>query len=367
MLAPRRNRFAVLEVAASIKGSVARLAHIVRPDVAIVTMVGLEHYSAFRSLEAVAEEKGHLVGAIRPGGFAVLNADDEHVLAMRGRTGERIVTFGKSEAADFRVLSTDFAFPGPLSVRIAWADREESLTSSLVGAHFWLSVAAAFAAAVELGVPVALIKERISGFAPMSNRCQVVEAPGEPTFILDSAKAPFGTIGLAFDVVGTATARRKRIVIGQISDYPGNPNPKYRHIYKLARAVADEVIGVGENAHKLRAPEEDIASGRFRRLPDAHALHVYLQETAVEGDLILLKSSNSLHLERVVLARRGEVRCWTNKCGRRDGCVSCGLWAVPYEDHARARSRARWRRRKEAALRLLPSPLRRLTGAGRMA
>ncbi|MBN9075562.1 MAG: hypothetical protein J0H84_05020 [Rhizobiales bacterium] len=163
MRASRKDRFVVLEVAASGRSSVAQLAEIAKPDVAIVTMVGLEHYSAFRSLEAVAAEKGHLVAAVQPRGFAPLNADDEHVLAMRGRTGERIVTFGRSETADFRVLSTEFAFPGPLTLRIAWGGREETLTSPLPGSHFCVSVAAAFAAAVELGVPVPV--------APAARRC----------------------------------------------------------------------------------------------------------------------------------------------------------------------------------------------------
>ena len=163
MRASRKDRFVVLEVAASGRSSVAQLAEIAKPDVAIVTMVGLEHYSAFRSLEAVAAEKGHLVAAVQPRGFAPLNADDEHVLAMRGRTGERIVPFGRSETADFRVLSTEFAFPGPLTLRIAWGGREETLTSPLPGSHFCVSVAAAFAAAVELGVPVPV--------APAARRC----------------------------------------------------------------------------------------------------------------------------------------------------------------------------------------------------
>jgi UDP-N-acetylmuramoyl-tripeptide--D-alanyl-D-alanine ligase len=362
---PRTDRFAVLEVGASTKGSIARLADLVKPDIAIVTLVGLEHFSAFRTLEAVGEEKGHLVAAVRPGGFALLNADDEHVLAMRDRTAERIVTFGRSETADFRVLATEFTFPGPLSVRIAWTGGEETLTCPLLGSHFWVSVAASFAAAVELGVPVALAKERIAGFTPVRNRCQIVEMAGGPTFILDAAKAPYGTIGLSFDVVASAVGRRKRIVIGQISDYSGSSRKKHQNVYELARNVADEVIGVGENAHKFRASEEEIASGRFRRFLTVHDLYLYLKETAAEGDLILLKSSSSLHLERVAMAWEGGVRCWEDRCGRRDDCVRCGLYAVPFEEHARARSRARWRGRTEAIGRLISSPLRRVAGTAR--
>jgi UDP-N-acetylmuramoyl-tripeptide--D-alanyl-D-alanine ligase len=353
--APRADKFIVLEVGASTKGSVAQLADIVRPDIAIVTMVGLEHYSVFRSREAVGEEKGHLVAAVRPGGFALLNADDEHVLAMRGRTAERIVTFGRSETADFRVLATDFVFPGPLSVRIAWKGGEETITSPLLGSHFWVSVSASFAAAVELGVPVALIKERIAGFAAIRNRCQIVEMADGPTFILDAAKAPYGTVGLSFDVVASAVGRRKRIVIGQISDYSGTSRRKHRDVYELARNAADEVIGVGENAHKFGASEEEIASGRFRRFLTVHDLYLYLKETAAEGDLILLKSSSSLHLERVVMAWEGGVRCWEDRCGRRDDCVRCGLYGAPFEDHRLARRRARWHSRMGTVGRLFSS------------
>jgi UDP-N-acetylmuramoyl-tripeptide--D-alanyl-D-alanine ligase len=356
--ASRNSEFVVLEVGASRKGSIARSARLIDPDVVIVTIVGLEHYSAFRSLEAVADEKGCLVNAVRPGGFALLNADDEHVLAMRHRTRERIVTYGRDERADFRVLSAEFSFPGPLRVRIAWKGNEETIVSPLPGRHFWLAVAGAFAAAVELGVSPDQIKERIASFVGVQNRCQIMEVPEGPTFIVDAAKAPFGTIDLAFDVMSDATDRRRKVVIGQISDYAGNPYSKYTKVYQRARAVADEVIAVGENAHKVRATEGDIASGRFRRFRDVYDVYSYFKETAVEGDLILLKSSSSLHLERVALAWTSDVKCWEKRCGFTIGCVSCGLYTHPFHEHGPIRRRENRRRRWEKIRRLVAAPLR---------
>ncbi|WP_292428194.1 Mur ligase family protein [Mesorhizobium sp.] len=356
--ASRNSEFVVLEIGASKKGSVARSARLIEPDVAIVTIVDLEHYSVFRSLEAVADEKGWLVNAVRPGGFALLNADDEHVLAMRRRTRERIVTYGRDEGADFRVLSAEFSFPGPLRVRIAWKGNEETLVSPLPGKHFWLAVTAAFAAAVELGVSPEQIKERIAGFGGVPNRCQIMEVPHGPTFIVDAAKAPFGTIDLAFDVMSDATDRRRKVVIGQISDYAGNPYSKYTKAYQRARAVADEVIAVGDNAHKVRATEEDIASGRFHRFRDVYDVYAHLKKTAVEGDLILLKSSSSLHLERVALAWTSDVKCWEKRCGFTIGCVSCGLYSHPFHEHGRIRRREKRRRRREKIRRLVAAPFR---------
>ena len=356
--ASRKSKFVILEAGATRKGSIAQSARLIEPDVAIVTIVGLEHYSAFRSLEAVADEKGSLVDAVRPGGFALLNADDEHVLAMRHRTGERIVTYGRDERADFRIVSVEFTFPGPLRVRIAWKDNEETIVSSLPGKHFGLAVAAAFAAAVELGVSPDQIKERIASFGSVQNRCQIMEVPQGPTFIIDAAKAPFGTINLAFDVMSDATDRRRKVVIGQISDYAGNPYSKYTKAYQWARAVADEVIAVGDNAHKVRATEEDIANGRFHRFRDIYDVYSYLKETAVEGDLILLKSSSSLHLERVALAWTKDVKCWEKRCGFTIGCENCGLYAHPFPEHGQIRRRERRRQRRDRLRRLITAPFR---------
>jgi UDP-N-acetylmuramoyl-tripeptide--D-alanyl-D-alanine ligase len=185
-----------------------------------------------------------------------------------------------------------------------------------------------------------------------------MEVPEGPTFIVDAAKAPFGTIDLAFDVMSDATDRRRKVVIGQISDYAGNPYSKYTKVYQRARAVADEVIAVGENAHKVRATEGDIASGRFRRFRDVYDVYSYFKETAVEGDLILLKSSSSLHLERVALAWTSDVKCWEKRCGFTIGCVSCGLYTHPFHEHGPIRRRENRRRRWEKIRRLVAAPLR---------
>src|SRR5690606_13911103 len=99
------TRFLVSEFGASGPGSIARLAGLVEPDVAVVLMVGLAHAGGFGSLEQTAQEKSELVRAARPGGTAVLNVDDPRVSAMRAVAEERglsVVGFGQGAAADVR-------------------------------------------------------------------------------------------------------------------------------------------------------------------------------------------------------------------------------------------------------------------------
>ena len=129
------------------------MAELLKPDVAIVTLIDLEHYSVFRTREAVAAEKGMLVSNIRPGEFVVLNADDQHVMAMAGCTVERIVTFGQAAGVDYRATDIHAAFPERLSLTIEWTGGRLTLQTRYVAEHFWLPVTAAVAAALELGVP----------------------------------------------------------------------------------------------------------------------------------------------------------------------------------------------------------------------
>ena len=337
----------VLEVGVGQKGDMAPMAAMIRPDVAIVTLVGLEHFSAFRTREAVALEKGALVEAVRPGGLVLLNADDDLVMAMAARTSQRIVTFGREKHADYRVVSATAAYPDCLRVTIVWKGGELTLQTRFPAEHFWLSTVAAAAAALELGAPPETVVDRVAGFEGVANRCRPFPTKEGPCFIVDAAKAPYGTLDLAFTMMEAARAPRKRIVLGHISDYAGDPRPKYRDAYKGARAVADEVIFVGDNAHRSRASQEDRDSGRFFEFATARDVFDHLRKTAQKDELILLKGSRNLHLERIALAWDGDVKCWESICGVRTDCFRCGLYEHPFAEHENIRSeRARQRRRE---------------------
>ncbi|TIV13541.1 MAG: UDP-N-acetylmuramoyl-tripeptide--D-alanyl-D-alanine ligase, partial [Mesorhizobium sp.] len=82
----------------------------------------------------------------------------------------------------------------------------------------------------------------------MANRCRVLVVDGGPHFVVDTAKAPWHSLSLAFDMMARSTAGRKRIVLGQLSDFAGS-NAKYARAYESAREIADQVIYVGEHAH----------------------------------------------------------------------------------------------------------------------
>lgn len=329
----RDDDYVVMEIGAGGDNDVAKSARLIRPDVAVVTFVGLEHKSKFKTEEGVAQAKGALVEAVAADGFAVLNADDPRVMAMAERTRARIVTIGRENEADYRVTGVSQRFPGPLDVTIVSRHGTHRLSTGLVGVHYWVTVAAGFAVAMELGVDPANIETVLAGFTPAVNRCEPLHVENGPTFILDTFKAPAGTLSAAFDVLRAAEAPRKRIVLGMLSDYRGDSRKAYGRAYAKAAEVADQVIMIGEHAHRHRAPRADIEAGRVIEMPSLERLLAYLRETAVPGELILLKSSGNFHLERVALAFARDVACWKERCGVGEPCQICGLYPYPFEEH----------------------------------
>ncbi|RST85196.1 UDP-N-acetylmuramoyl-tripeptide--D-alanyl-D-alanine ligase [Aquibium carbonis] len=343
---PSTTRYAVFETGIFHQGDMDALSRLARPTVGIVTLVNTEHYSSFRGREGVATEKGKLVEAILPGGFAVLNADDDLVASMAGRTTERVVTLARHAPALYRVRAGFPSASEGLLVEIEGPRGRLSMQTRFLADHFWLSCAAAAVTALELGVPPSVVTDRIERFAGVHERFSLYETKSGPRFVLDTAKAPWDTLFLSFDAFARLDGGYKRIVLGQISDYPGNPKPKYRDAFRRALSCSDQVIFVGENAHRSSASEEEIASGRFKSFATVEQATAYLRQDATDRDLILLKGSRNLHLDRIALAWDHDVNCWNDHCGYSGNCTTCGLHEYPFQDHARIRKeQRRWPRR----------------------
>jgi UDP-N-acetylmuramoyl-tripeptide--D-alanyl-D-alanine ligase len=331
---PRSATHVVVEAGAGGPQSLREPARMLRPDLAVITMVRLEHYSHFRTLERVAEEKAWLARFTRPSGTVVVNADDPHAMAAARQTKGRVVTFGLDAHADYRVSHIHAAWPERLTLTVSGQKGEWRIATPHVAEHFWLPVTAAFVAAVELGVPPETAVARLSVAPEVFMRMSLIEVPGGPTFLLDTAKAPYHSLPLAIETLGKARAPYKRFVLGTISDYPGNPRPKYRDAYAAARRASDQVIFCNDHLTRSRASDEDIAEGRFRAFQSVRAAHEFLRETTKPDELVLLKGSAKEHLERIAMAFTEDVRCWQERCGKGISCRQCGLFAFPFEEHS---------------------------------
>ncbi len=326
----RSTQFCVHEVAAYEPGSVARTAKILMPQIGVVTMIGTDHYSTFRGLEGVAQEKATLIEALPSTGTAILNIDDPHVHAMAVRTRAKILTFGRSTAADIRAANISSAWPDRLRLTVIHGDQVAQISTRLVGEHWVPSVLAAIACGIACGVGLEDCAGEIAAFEPAFGCCSVHGVTGGPVFIFDH-KASYWTIASSLDFLRKARTPRKTIVFGTLSDYPGAVSPRYRRAARDALSVADRVVFVGLHSSHIERMRVGDLRDRLFCFPTVHQANNYLAKDSLPAELIVMKGSiKADHLERIFLSQIDHVVCWRERCGRAKPCPDCSAYGKPW-------------------------------------
>ena len=324
----RSDAYCVTEISAHGPGMMDLPLALVRPTVGVVTNIGSDHFSAFKSRDAIADEKSKLIRSLPRDGVAILSADDSRVLAMRSLFQGRTVTFGLAGEAMLRGDAIQSVWPDRLSLTATWNGESVRVQTQLCGTHWAPTVLAALATGVALGVPLTVAAEAVASVEPFEGRMAPLVMDGI-TFIRDDWKAPLSTIKPAFDFMRQAIANRKVVVIGTISDYQGDSTRRYVEIAQLALAFSDCVVFVGPRASaSLRAKRDP--KDELQAFPSLRDASTYLSGYLRAGDLVLLKGSHKAdHMHRLIVALTTDVQCWRSDCGRLQSCDTCDLLHVP--------------------------------------
>jgi UDP-N-acetylmuramoyl-tripeptide--D-alanyl-D-alanine ligase len=316
----------IQEFGASGAGSLDEMVALFQPTVAVITNVLRDHYTAFRSTQAIAAEKSKLVKALPDSGVAVLNADDPLVLAMSAQTKGRVITYGFSQQADLRAKLFSSIWPDYLTGNLIWQHKSYQVRTKLLGTHWTPAILAAIATALALKVDMMNIIHNLSTANPPEGRFSTVLIPGGPVFICDDFKAPMHSVAPALAFLSDARALRKVVVIGSISDFPGSSSRKYKRVTDDAVAVADLVLLVNPFA----SPKLTEASEHHRRkvlcFKDLKSADQFLSAHLKPGDLVLLKGSRKAdHFERLVMRYDHKITCWQSSCANPFHCRQCPL------------------------------------------
>lgn len=318
------HRYCVAELAAYGPGTLDKTVRLFKPDIAVITLIGRDHYSAYKSMEALAAEKEKVVMGLSPHGTAVLNIDDPLVRSIGERCNRRIIWFGKSVGATLRLREARSNWPEPLIMLIEYQDKTYEVRTQLHGTHMAIPVLASLGIALAANQPLEKSIKAIEHAEPPEGRMQVFTGDDGVVFIRDDCKAPYWSLHAPLKFLQEARADRKVTVVGTISDSSGDANRRYKKICKQIREFADLVVFVGPHAHRAlraRQNENDIAIQGFSSIRDAAT---YLQTELRRGDLVLLKGSHKAdHLVRLIINRVRPIQCWKDKCDVGDFCDKC--------------------------------------------
>jgi len=319
------TQFLVQEIGASANNDMNESLSLLRPDIGTITNVGLEHFKAFRTKEAVALEKTKLVRSLPNKGFAVLNADDDHVRGMAKATPAKVFTYGFLERCDLRALNVSSEWPRRLSLQLEYQGKPYTVNTQFCGEHMTHSILAALATALAVGVSIQSSIARIEGCSPTLGRMMPHETASGIQFIRDDWKAPYWSINLPIDFMKQARANRKIIIIGTISDMPGSTSSKYRKVAEHALDAADIVYFYGPNSHKALRARSVPKNKIIRAFMEFRELAEHLRSLLMKGDLVLVKGSGVDHLARLIIMYEKNLTCWQQRCGRENMCDVCRL------------------------------------------
>lgn len=337
------DQYLLCEVGTNAPGEIATLGAVVQPDIAVITSIGREHLEGLGDLAGVAAEEASILKFLRPKGCAIVNADSSELeAAIRKYKPATLVRFGrgsKEAPADIRLGAAGVATidePGSgvgaaaggngggggfTGIAFAINDRFK-VRLPMLGEHNAMNALAAYAVGRRMGIEEGRIIEALSGAAGAEMRLQLARAPlpgGGAARILndaynanpDSMIAALGTLASlspwAGESGGVGAARGRRIaILGDMFEL--GPTAAALHAQVIDRlASLGESIGLAVliGDQMCRAGEALAAAGwgpdRLVCLPAGDDAAIAAAAARIRpGDLVLLKASRRMRLERVL-------------------------------------------------------------------
>lgn len=301
-MADASTEVVVLEVGTNHPGEIATIAEVARPDVAVITNVAAAHLEGLGSLAGVLEEKGSLLDYVAPGGFAVLNGDDDASIdALRLRAKCRVVVTGVRRRADYVATMAVCDLE-----RIAFhLNGKDSVRIPLLGCHNLYNALAALAVAVELGVPIEAAARRLRTFEGPPSRLKKHQR-GERLVIDDAYNANPGSMKAAIKTFAALDVPgRKILVLGDMAELGSESESLHREVggsiscgtFALVAAVGARAAAIVDGAR-----QHGLDEARIARFADAESCAAKLPARLLQNDAVLVKGSRAMGLERVVKA-----------------------------------------------------------------
>ncbi len=299
---PDGTEWMVAEMGMSTPGELRQLSLLGRPDAAVFTVVRPVHLEFFGTVQAIAEAKSEILAGLSPDGFIIANADDPEVTRIARRHGARVVWYGiHSDAADVRArdLHSEPSAVGSRFVLEA-GGRSQDIRLLLHGLYNVENCLAAAACAWALGLSLEEIAAAVATVQPASMRGVVHRAAAGYTLVDDSYNSNPDAVGKALESAGALAGNRRVAVLGDMREL-GPEAPRFHRETgeRAARLGFSPVVAVGELSRELAAGARS-AGAETVWLPDAAAAADWAAGELRAGDVVLVKASRGVGLDKVV-------------------------------------------------------------------
>ncbi len=298
---PDDAQVVISEMGMNHAGEIAEIAGLMRPNVGVYTNIAPVHIEFFGTIEKIAAAKRELLENLAPNGTVVVNNDNEHVVRISSDFEGPKVTYGVEHDAQYR--ATAIRERGLLGTRFTLvaegAQRELELV--LPGRHNLDNLLAAIATARAVGISWEGIKRGVRDVKPAYHRGVILPWNGATIYDDTYNSNPYA-LKRTLELMTQAEATRRIAVIGDMLELGEQELEFHRDAGRAISKAIDVVVGVGKRTQALLdgAREAGFADDSLRHFDDAQQAGEFLKGEIREGDLVLLKGSRGVGLDKTV-------------------------------------------------------------------
>lgn len=307
LLETGEEEISVLEMGMSEFGEMERLTRMVRPDIAVITCIGVAHIEQLKTRENICREKLSIANGMRPEGILLLNGDDDMLAGKRDSVIQRVYYYGTGADCEFRAENIRIV-DGKAEFEAVYREKRVPVTLSMPGKHNVLNALAALAVCELSGASMEAGAEKLSVFQGIQMRQQIYRMD-RYTVIDDSYNANPDSVKAGLRVLMEYPAQGRKIaVLGDMKELGEQEIEFHEEMGAFAAALGvDELCTIGELAKTMdqaaKKTKEQIVTKHFENRGE---LTEYLKKLLQPEDVVLLKGSRTMQLNLVADALKME-------------------------------------------------------------
>jgi len=289
-------------------GDISYLTSFVKCYIGVVTAIGEipVHVEFFQSVSQVAREKSNLVRSLDKDGWAVLNFDDERVRIMANQTRARIFSYGFSENVDLRASNFEQYTEDPnevvMSFKVDYGGNTVPIRlRNILGRQQVYAVLAAVAVGLISKINLVEITQALKDYQPLPGRLRFIKGIKNSLILDDTYNASPSAMLAALDVLRVIPGR-KIAALGDMLELGAFTEEAHRQVGAEVAKTADMLLAVGERAIFLadEARINGMSADKVSYFASSQGAGRFLQDSIREGDIILVKGSQGVRMEKIV-------------------------------------------------------------------
>ncbi|HHV29583.1 UDP-N-acetylmuramoyl-tripeptide--D-alanyl-D-alanine ligase [Acetivibrio mesophilus] len=299
----RSHEAAVVEMGMSGFGEISRLTSIVKPDIAIITNIGVSHIEKLGSKNNILKAKMEIFEGLNEKGLAILNGDDKLLYGLNNLLKFRTVFYGMEEELDYRAYNLESLGERGSTFDIELQGKEYKVRIPVPGIHNVYNALAGIAAGIELGISPEKIIEGIEEFSPGKMRLNILNHKGLK-IINDAYNASPQSMEAAINVLKDISCEgRTFAVLGDMLELGEISHSAHEEVgrYAVSKGI-DYIVAVGEYRKNIAHGAIEAGAGEERvfDFKDNADAARFLKEYLKSGDVLLVKGSRGMRMEEIV-------------------------------------------------------------------